>query len=369
MQHPTVSAYLLPAFTLCICLGCKEYYVPDIDPQADVLIVEGIINDIPGPDSIMLSRGLPYDGGTRYPAVPGASITIFDSENAVEHLVERSPGKYYTSDDFMGSAGKSYVLQIETNDGHVYRSDTVTIMPVPTIDSMYTEYNEIEFLQKNLNGEYIRVSDPGMDIYFDIPEIQTENLYLKFEWVASIQYMVYISFPLESVDDYRTAITSSRISTNNSVVNIINPADFNSRDLPANHLAFFGMSQMVPTVDPVPGGTIKGRYTYGLVIFAWLQSIDEAAFRYWESIEKQIYAEGKLFDPVTTQIYGNLECVSDPSRLVLGYFAASSVSNHAFYAYLRSDNSIYSRQLDIDPDTLEIRHDSILPPIWIWPEH
>ena len=106
-----------------------------------------------------------------------------------------------------------------------------------------------------------------------------------------------------------------------------------------------------------------------MVIFAWLYSIEEKAFKYWENIKKQIYAEGKLFDPLATQVCGNIKCISDPSRLVLGYFSTSSGSNYSFYAYLRSDNTIYSRKLDIDPDTLDIRYDSILPPIWIWPEH
>jgi hypothetical protein len=361
--------YTLIFVIIYLCIGCQEYYSPDIVSQADVLIIEGIIDDVPGPDSIKLSRGLPYDGGTGFPAISGAGVMIIDSENLVENLEEKSPGIYYTSDDFIGVIGKSYVLQVETADGNLYRSDTVTIQPVPGIDSMYANYNEVEFLSKNLNGDYVKVNDPGMEIYFDIPAIETENLYLKFEWVASIQYMIYISFPLTSVDSLRTNITSSMISTNNPVVNVINPSDFETQHLPGNHLGFFGMSQMVPLVDPVPGGTIKGIYTYGVVIFTWLYSIDEAAFKYWENIEKQIYAEGKLFDPVTTQIYGNMECISDPSRLVLGYFSASSASNYSFYAYLRSDNTIYSRKLDIDPDTLDIRYDIILPPVWIWPEH
>ena len=361
--------YILLCFIIYLCIGCQEYYSPDIDSQADVLIIEGIIDDVPGPDSIKLSRGLPFDGGTGFPSISGAGVMIIDSENLVENLEEKSPGIYYTSDDFIGVIGKSYVLQVETADGNLYRSDTVTIQPVPVIDSMYANYNEVEFLSKNLNGDYVKVNDPGMEIYFDIPAIETENLYLKFEWIASIQFMVYISFPLRSEVDSCRKITSSMISTNSTVVNIINPSDFETQHLPGNHLGFFGMSQMVPLVDPVPGGTIKGIYTYGVVIFTWLYSIDETAFKYWENIEKQIYAEGKLFDPVTTQIYGNMECISDPSRLVLGYFSASSASNYSFYAYLRSDNTIYSRKLDIDPDTLDIRYDIILPPVWIWPEH
>jgi len=293
MHHPSISITLiLPVVILCLCAGCQEYYSPDIDVQTDVLVIEGTITDTPGPDSIKLSTAVPYDERSFYPPVPGAKVMIIDSEHLVEILEEKSPGIYYTSDDFTGVIGKSYVLQVETTDGNLYRSDTVTILPVPGIDSMYASYNEIEFLRKNLNGEYIKVNDPGMDIYFDIPAIETENLYLKFEWIASIQYMVYISYPLMSVDDYRTKITSSMISTTSSVVNVINPSAFETRHLPANHMTFFGMSQMVPTVDLVPGGTIKGRYTYGVVIFTWLQSIDEAAFKYWENVEAQIYAEG-----------------------------------------------------------------------------
>jgi hypothetical protein len=357
---------LFPGF----CPGCQDYYSHDIDAAADILIIEGIITDKPGPDSIKLTRAVEYDITSGFPAETGASVLIIDDKDNVEILGERSPGVYYTSDRFDGIVGNTYTLRVETAGGHTYVSKPVTIRHVPEIEIMYAEFGVNEILKKNLNGDYILEKDPGMHIYFDLPPADDDNLYLKFEWFAAIQYMVYISFPLESIDDYRTYITSSKISSNNPVVNVLNPSAVETSTLSRNHLGFFGMSHMEPTAGPPPtGGIIKGVYTYGIILYTWLQSIDEEAYTYWKNIEKQIYNEGKLFDPINTQVYGNLSCKTDPERLVLGYFSASSVSNYAFYSYLRSDSTIYSRKVEIDPDTLEIRYDSILPPVWIWPEH
>ncbi len=370
MHHPSnLIKYILPIIILYICLGCQEYYAPDVDVQTDVLVIEGTIKDTPGPDSIKLSMALPYDERSYYPPVYGAKVMIIDSKNREEYLVEKPRGMYYTSDNFTGIIGESYVLQVETPDGNLYRSDTVTLLPVPCIESMYANYNEKQFLKKNLNGDYTKVNDPGMDIRFDLPTVETDNLYLRFEWFASIQYQVVISTQVGTQVFHRKKITSSMISTTSSVVNVLNPNASESRQLLGNHLTFFGMSQMNPPIAWGSGGRVISKSTQGVVIFAWLYSIEEKAFKYWENIKKQIYAEGKLFDPLATQVCGNIKCISDPSRLVLGYFSTSSGSNYSFYAYLRSDNTIYSRKLDIDPDTLDIRYDSILPPIWIWPEH
>ncbi len=368
-MHVFKFRFILLIAILYLSPGCQEYYTPEVDAQSGVLIVEGIITDSPGPDSVRLSEALPYNEGVGFPAISGAEVRILDSENQVHILEERSPGIYYTSNEFDGVSGIQYVLDVETMDGYRYLSDVVSLQPVPVIDSMYPNFNTIEYLVKNLSGEYVAINDEGMDIFFDIAEVETENLYLKFEWIASIQYSVYMSFPTTSVDSYRTNIIGSMISEINPVVNIVDPGLYNSMELKRIHLGFFGNHQMIPTVEPVPGGTIKGVYPQGVVIFAWLRSIEESEFDYWSKVKGQIYADGKLFDPVNTRITGNIRCETDPSKLALGYFSASSVSNISYYAYLRSDYSTYSRRVGVDPDTMIVTYDTIAPAIWIWPEH
>ena len=59
-------------------------------------------------------------------------------------------------------------------------------------------------------------------------------------------------------------------------------------------------------------------------------TINEDTYNFYEEANSQLAASGKLFDPITTQLYGNMECTSDPSRIVLGLFEVSSVTQAAF---------------------------------------
>jgi hypothetical protein len=47
-------------------------------------------------------------------------------------------------------------------------------------------------------------------------------------------------------------------------------------------------------------------------------------------------SEGKLFDPVATQLNGNIKCITDPKKKAIGFFEASSVSYSAYIVDFRN---------------------------------
>ena len=48
---------------------------------------------------------------------------------------------------------------------------------------------------------------------------------------------------------------------------------------------------------------------------------------------KQLTTSGKIFDPISSQLKGNLSCINNPSEKVLGFFEASSVTHSAIVIY------------------------------------
>jgi hypothetical protein len=64
-------------------------------------------------------------------------------------------------------------------------------------------------------------------------------------------------------------------------------------------------------------------------ILHWILIVDqfrlnENSYSFYKMIRQQLAAEGKLFDPIAVQINGNIRCINNPGKIVLGNFEVSS---------------------------------------------
>ena len=58
--------------------------------------------------------------------------------------------------------------------------------------------------------------------------------------------------------------------------------------------------------------------------------MNENSFKFYQDANSQLAASGKIFDPVASQLSGNMKCINNPSKIVLGLFEVSSVSKNAY---------------------------------------
>jgi hypothetical protein len=65
------------------------------------------------------------------------------------------------------------------------------------------------------------------------------------------------------------------------------------------------------------------------------QALTEEAYNYWLSLQKTTEDLGGLFDPLPTELEGNIFCTSDPSETVIGYFSGSSVEEKRIFLTIR----------------------------------
>jgi Domain of unknown function (DUF4249) len=122
--------------------SCIKMFVPTTSENPDMLVVEGLITDQPGQNTVKLSTSMPL--GARSSAFPlsGCIVTISDDLGGVFSLIERPGGIYVTIPPFQGVVGRTYILHIKANSSHnyyTYQSLPVLLKPVPAIDSVYYE--------------------------------------------------------------------------------------------------------------------------------------------------------------------------------------------------------------------------------------
>jgi hypothetical protein len=109
------------------------------------LVVEGMMTNEATPYSVKLSYlfGLDtYIGLDEVDYEDGAIVTLSDLAGPSTPMEHVDRGVYQSSDpSFIGEVGHEYQLTILTPDGKKYLSRPEKMLPVPPIDSAYTDYN------------------------------------------------------------------------------------------------------------------------------------------------------------------------------------------------------------------------------------
>jgi len=310
-------------------VSCTEIYVPQVDPNREALVVEGLITDGVGPFHITLSKSRPYnsDSTLKSAYVSDAVLSVTDSENQTFDLTYQSNGRYWLPDTFRAVAGRSYVLHITTSDGEQYESNPQTLFAPETIDTMYT----ISVTKDYLNAYNQLKSADGFDIRVDLFKNATAanpKPLCRFESNVVVQYQ----FTQEKFDptnpageDWYWFIFGWNTFNLNETTNITDERSKSSSAEIKDHLICF--------LPKDPGAYGINTYTTmsSFMYFRYKQyTINEDTYQFYQEANKQLSASGKMFDPITSQLYGNMNCTSNPTKLALGLFEVSSVRQAAY---------------------------------------
>ena len=138
---------------LFILTGCITQFVPKTNEDKELIVVEGLITDQPGINTIKLSKSLPLGTIDIPNPATGCNVTVSDDLGDTYSLKETAPGTYVTDPNvFQGEVGRQYTLHIGTNSSyynHSYESVPVEMKPVPQIDSLYYEKKTISVGPEN----------------------------------------------------------------------------------------------------------------------------------------------------------------------------------------------------------------------------
>ncbi|MGC4023430.1 MAG: DUF4249 family protein [Cyclobacteriaceae bacterium] len=103
------------------------------------------------------------------------------------------------------------------------------------------------------------------------------------------------------------------------------------------------------------------------------QALSEEAYNFWFQLQTTTQNLGGLFDPLPSQVNSNVQCESDPSKTVLGFFSGSSVSSKRIFIgydklpeYLKVSSSVGTCALDSIPVDQVHKLDSYYKNSVIW---
>lgn len=137
--------------------ACVETIDIDLNSAAPRLVVEGIVNNGPGPYYVRLSKTVNFDEPNDFPPVSGALVIISDDAGNADTLTELSsfPG-LYESHTLLGTPGRTYYLEITAeNQLYTSRSEMPAAIPLDTLSYYSTN---------SVNGANILVVPVYQDI-------------------------------------------------------------------------------------------------------------------------------------------------------------------------------------------------------------
>lgn len=324
-------------FILFFFVSCEEYFVPDLDEQKDTLVFHGLITDQAKAHFVKITRSNSYDDDKKYIEETGYKVYIEDEYGNKIPLSEDEPG-YYKSDSLVkGIIGLEYRMVAESPEGKIYLSEWEKLSVAAPIDSIYAGPDlEMSLVFEKGTG-YREKFLPGVNILNNLNK-KDHSLFYRYEY--DIVYQAMNKYGYDGAFLIYTARPESSMSFPYS--STLNGNLYNQDEIIANIVCFLPFERVLKrVVIPEREFDSYGRPKYedhelfvmprGYLIQVEQYSLSQKGLQFWDAVYKQGNASGEVFDPVETQIIGNIANENDSTELVFGYFGASAVTTKAVY--------------------------------------
>jgi hypothetical protein len=290
-----------------LCMSCLEPYSPPANlNNVNHLVVDGFMNASKGSAAVTLSRTVSISSTDLPTPESKATVTIEDEHGIAQNLSEQALG-IYESTVLALSFEKNYRLHIRTSSQEEYTSDYIHLKRTPPIESL--NYSFVD------RGVQLNVStgDPSGDTRFyrwRFTETWEYNsaYYSSFKFSPSHQVVVR---PLEE-----SIHTCWRTQRSSSI--LLGSTKRLAQDIISNFPILL-----------IPKGSIKLSVKYSIHLEQ--EALTEEAYNYWLNLQKNTESLGSLFDPLPSEITGNIHSLSNPDEPVIGYFSGGSVEEKRIF--------------------------------------
>jgi hypothetical protein len=288
---------------LAMLNGCVDRYLPEvISAPARYLVVDGFVN-LNGVTIIRLSRTQALAATTVAPAESQATVSILDESGITYPLTEQEPGRYTSANLNLRPEGH-YQLRLRTAAGRDYASDLVAARQTPAIDSVTWA-----------------LTGPNVQIYVNTHDASNNARYYRWDFTETWEFRSAYQSNLEYVNNKiqpRAEDVYTCWRTENSTAIKLS----NTMRLSQDVVAKFPLHAVAANA-----GRLSRRYS--ILVRQHAQTAEEYA--YWEQLQKNTESLGTLFDPLPSQLTGNVHCLSDAAEPVLGYVGAASSTEQRIF--------------------------------------
>ena len=285
--------------------SCITQFLPQTSEDKEIIVIEGLVTDKAGPNTIKLSKSLPLGGASAAKPLSGCIVSVTDDLSNSYLFTETTAGNYVSdSANFRGVIGRVYTLHIFTNSDNYsrkYVSYPVEMKPVPDIDSLFWEK---ETLKASAAGDPIQ---QGCSIYLNTHDPSNQAKYYRWEYIETWKFQIPFSVP-------NYLCWTSAVSEE---INIKNTSALGEDRIERHPVKF------------ISNESDRLKIKYSILVNQF--SLNDDEFGYWEKLQNLTEKVGGLYDIIPSSIPSNIYSPDDPNEKVLGYFSVSACSSRRIF--------------------------------------
>ena len=297
----------IPLLCLFLC-GCITKYFPSgIDEIADILVVDGVITDHETVITLSRSVNLTEKQSISTSFVDDATVFVECSDGTFweaepyQSDMESRKGRYLIKNGMLNMQ-RQYSLRIEI-DELVYRSDETSPIVTPAIDSL--------FWMKTGRGQPVLIH---------VATQSTDGNAMYCRWRFTEDWEIHSEYSVTGYPYYCW-------NTNNSKEMLLGSSE----------KTVFG--RITNVVAEIPSSERKLAVRYRIDVRQ--NAISKRAYDYYENIRMNASQIGNIFAPIPSELRGNITCISDPGRPVIGFIEVSTTTQSRMY--IPNSAKVYER--------------------------
>lgn len=278
-----------------LLIACVDPYAPpQLKDAGNILVVDGFLSSTSNSAVVKLSRAISLSEGQSFPVESNAFVEVQDQRGSVFSLTETSAGTYEASGLSLNSSQK-YQLHIKTSGGKDYLSQFIPLKKSPPIDSVTW-----------------KPSAEGITLYTNTHDVTGNTRYYQWVYTETWEYKsdynsMYYLIDGQAVTRPESESINTCWKSENSPKILVN----STLKLSEDHVTDF-------PITFIPKASNKLLRTYSILVKQ--RALTEEAYNFWTQLQKTTENLGGLFDPLPSQVTGNIYSTSNSSEPVLGYF-------------------------------------------------
>lgn len=310
---------------LILFVSCEEKYQPAIERTDGQLVVESLITNDLSKNFVHLTQTRNFNDNVPLLEVSGAVVELVEKQGHKIRATESSPGYYVFNS--VPENGKNYFLRIGILS-EIYESAEVTMPPLPTITNFHTEHVVKKVYVKNVEGTPHAIDKPGREFYVDLPVTKSSSYYrfdikTVWEWHCDLNPKTFSIIP---------TFYGWYVFFEKEKFNIAGPKNFSQAGKIEKHPL---LTVSYDVYDYINEDTLFSKYdtlyAKGCILLLEQYGTSKESYEYREKLNSQFSAVGSLFDPIQNQVYGNIICKTNPTKVVYGYFDLNSYAQYRYF--------------------------------------
>jgi len=299
-----LSRSLFPS--LLVLVSCVAPYEPDLRADTfDILVVDGFINSTNNSATVRLSKAVPLSEDVQPSQDIVATVNIEDDGGTTFTLTNQGLG-YYSLENIALDASKKYRLHVYSQSDHEYISDFIELNSTPPIDSVVW-----------------KPDDGGISIYVNTHDPSAKSGYYSWNYTETWEYTSTFFSSYKLIDGEAFSRTPEEYiyscwSTERSTDILVGSTNLLSEDVVRNFPLTF-----------IPGESSKLALRYSIEVEQ--RVLSREAYDFWIQLEKTTESLGGLFDPLPSQVLGNIRDSGASTDPVLGYFSGGAVNKQRIF--------------------------------------